>query len=46
MEAPTPTACLRILGMGDVFVVIEDVQKSVNIEEAKKLARKVKTAKF
>ena len=35
----------RILGMGDVLSLIEDVQKSVNIEEAEKLARKVKTGK-
>lgn len=35
----------RILGMGDVLSLIEDVRKSVNIEEAEKLARKVKTGK-
>ena len=35
----------RILGMGDVLSLIEDVQKSVNREEAEKLARKVKTGK-
>jgi signal recognition particle subunit SRP54 len=35
----------RILGMGDVLSLIEDVQKSVNVEEAEKLARKVKTGK-
>ena len=35
----------RILGMGDVLSLIEDVQKSVNLEEAEKLARKVKTGK-
>ena len=35
----------RILGMGDVLSLIEDVQKSVNFEEAEKLARKVKTGK-
>jgi signal recognition particle subunit SRP54 len=35
----------RILGMGDVLSLIEDVQKSVNIEEAEKLARKVKSGK-
>jgi len=35
----------RILGMGDVLSLIEDVQKTVNREEAEKLARKVKTGK-
>ena len=35
----------RILGMGDVLSLIEDVQKSVNREEAEKFARKVKTGK-
>jgi signal recognition particle subunit SRP54 len=35
----------RILGMGDVLSLIEDVRKSVDIEEAEKLARKVKTGK-
>jgi signal recognition particle subunit SRP54 len=35
----------RILGMGDVLSLIEDVQKSVNLEEAEKFARKVKTGK-
>ncbi len=35
----------RILGMGDVLSLIEDVQKSVNLDEAEKLARKVKTGK-
>ncbi len=35
----------RILGMGDVLSLIEDVQKSVNIEEAEKLARRVKSGK-
>jgi signal recognition particle subunit SRP54 len=35
----------RILGMGDVLSLIEDVQKSVSREEAEKLARKVKTGK-
>jgi len=35
----------RILGMGDVLSLIEDVQKSVNLEDAEKLARKVKTGK-
>ncbi|HSQ03762.1 MAG TPA: signal recognition particle protein [Burkholderiales bacterium] len=35
----------RILGMGDVLTLIEEVQKGVNREEAEKLARKVKTGK-
>jgi signal recognition particle subunit SRP54 len=35
----------RILGMGDVLTLIEDAHKSVDIEQAKKLARKVKTGK-
>ena len=35
----------RILGMGDVLSLIEDVQKSVNQEDAEKLARKVKSGK-
>jgi len=35
----------RILGMGDVLSLIEDVQKSVDREEAEKLARKVKSGK-
>jgi len=35
----------RILGMGDVLSLIEDVQKSVSREEAERLARKVKTGK-
>ncbi len=35
----------RILGMGDVLSLIEDVQKSVNREDAEKLARKVKSGK-
>jgi len=35
----------RILGMGDVLSLIEGVQKSVDREEAEKLARKVKTGK-
>ena len=32
----------RILGMGDVLSLVEDARKSVNAEEAKKLAEKVK----
>ncbi len=35
----------RILGMGDVLTLIEDVQKSVDREEAEKLAQKVKSGK-
>jgi signal recognition particle subunit SRP54 len=35
----------RILGMGDVLSLIEDAHKTVDIEQAKKLAHKVKTGK-
>jgi signal recognition particle subunit SRP54 len=35
----------RILGMGDVLSLIEEAQKSVDLEEAQKLARKVKSGK-
>jgi signal recognition particle subunit SRP54 len=35
----------RILGMGDVLTLIEDVQKGVDRKEAEKLAQKVKTGK-
>ena len=35
----------RILGMGDVLSLIEDAHKSVDVEQARKLARKVKTGK-
>jgi signal recognition particle subunit SRP54 len=35
----------RILGMGDVLSLIEEVQKSVDHEQAEKLARKVKSGK-
>src|ERR671918_885850 len=35
----------RILGMGDVLSLIEDVQKTVDRKEAEKLAHKVKTGK-
>jgi signal recognition particle subunit SRP54 len=35
----------RILGMGDVLSLIEDVQKTVDVAEAQKLAQKVKTGK-
>jgi signal recognition particle subunit SRP54 len=35
----------RILGMGDVLSLIEDVQNSVDRDEAEKLAKKVKSGK-
>jgi signal recognition particle subunit SRP54 len=35
----------RILGMGDVLSLIEDVQKGVDREQAEKLAKKVKSGK-
>src|SRR3990170_7121899 len=35
----------RILGMGDVLSLVEEVRKSVDVEEAKKLAEKVKRGK-
>jgi signal recognition particle subunit SRP54 len=35
----------RILGMGDVLSLIEDAQRTVNVEEAQKLAKKVKSGK-
>jgi signal recognition particle subunit SRP54 len=35
----------RILGMGDVLSLIEDAHRNVDIEQAKKLAKKVKTGK-
>jgi signal recognition particle subunit SRP54 len=35
----------RILGMGDVLTLIEDVQKSVDRAEAEKLAKKVQSGK-
>ncbi|OGA37170.1 MAG: signal recognition particle protein [Betaproteobacteria bacterium RIFCSPLOWO2_12_FULL_62_13] len=35
----------RILGMGDVLSLLEDVQKSVDRDEAEKLAKKVKSGK-
>ncbi len=35
----------RILGMGDVLSLIEDAHKSVDLEEAQKLAKKVKSGK-
>ena len=33
----------RILGMGDIVALVKDVQKSVDIEQAQKLAQKIKT---
>jgi len=35
----------RILGMGDVLSLIEDAHRNVDVEQAKKLARKVKSGK-
>jgi signal recognition particle subunit SRP54 len=35
----------RILGMGDVLSLVEEAQKSVNVEDAKKFAEKVKKGK-
>jgi signal recognition particle subunit SRP54 len=35
----------RILGMGDVLTLIEDVQKGIDRDEAEKFARKVKSGK-
>ena len=35
----------RILGMGDVLTLIEDAHKTVDVEKAKKLAKKVKSGK-
>ncbi|QDQ26347.1 signal recognition particle protein [Chitinimonas arctica] len=35
----------RILGMGDVLSLIEQVQQNVDVEEAEKLAKKMKTGK-
>ena len=35
----------RILGMGDVLSLLEDVRKTVDIAEAEKLAKKVKSGK-
>ena len=35
----------RILGMGDVLSLVEDARRSVNLEEAEKLAQKVKSGK-
>ena len=35
----------RILGMGDVLSLIEDAHRTVDVEQARKLAKKVKTGK-
>ena len=35
----------RILGMGDVLTLIEEAHRTVDVEQAKKLAKKVKTGK-
>jgi signal recognition particle subunit SRP54 len=35
----------RILGMGDVLSLIEEAQKNVDVDEAQKLAKKVKSGK-
>jgi signal recognition particle subunit SRP54 len=35
----------RILGMGDVLSLIEDAHRTVDVEKAQKLAKKVKTGK-
>jgi signal recognition particle subunit SRP54 len=35
----------RILGMGDVLSLVEQAQKSVDVEEAQKLAKKVRSGK-
>ena len=35
----------RILGMGDVLSLIEEAHRNVDVEEAKKLAKKVKSGK-
>jgi signal recognition particle subunit SRP54 len=35
----------RILGMGDVISLVEDVQRQVDVEQAEKLARKVSSGK-
>ena len=36
----------RVLGMGDVLALVEEVQKGVDLGEAKKLAEKVKSGGF
>lgn len=35
----------RIIGMGDVLSLVEDARRNVDVEEAEKLARKVKSGK-
>jgi signal recognition particle subunit SRP54 len=35
----------RILGMGDVLALVEEARRSVDVDEAEKLARKVKSGK-
>ena len=35
----------RILGMGDVLALVEEARKKIDVEEAEKLARKVKAGK-
>src|SRR3990172_10718203 len=35
----------RILGMGDVLALVEEARKNIDVEEAEKLARKVKSGK-
>ena len=35
----------RILGMGDVLTLIEEARRNVDVDEAKKLAKKVRTGK-
>src|SRR5439155_8041924 len=35
----------RILGMGDVLTLIEDAHRQVDVEEAQKLAKKVRSGK-
>ncbi|MFI4914283.1 MAG: signal recognition particle protein [Steroidobacterales bacterium] len=49
VEALTPfdpeRMAARILGMGDVVALVEDVQRQVDVAEAEKLARKVASGK-
>ncbi len=33
----------RVLGMGDIVSLVEDVQKSIDVKEAEKLARKMQS---
>ena len=42
---PPERMASRILGMGDVLSLIEDAQKNVDVVEAEKLAKKVKSGK-